>query len=48
MINEVYGLKRDVMITPKKIKYAQQQEEQLYKTLLNIAINEQAKLTVSI
>ena len=48
MICQVFDLSRDVMITPKKIQYAEQQEKLLYNTLLEIATDKQAEIAVRV
>ncbi|XP_076804120.1 dual serine/threonine and tyrosine protein kinase-like [Clavelina lepadiformis] len=43
MIKQVYSLSRDVMITPKRMSYAHQQEKELYNKLLDIAMHKQSE-----
>nr|CAB3262964.1 uncharacterized protein LOC100185876 [Phallusia mammillata] len=43
-ISKVYSLSRDVLITPKRIAYAQNQEQQLFDKLLVIATHNQMEI----
>ena len=44
LILAAFDLSRDLAITPKRIRYARQREEALYRSLLDLAYNKQVEI----
>lgn len=44
LILAAFDLSRDLAITPKRIRYARQREEALYRSLLDLAHNKQVEI----
>ena len=47
-INSAFDMARDISITPKRVSYARAKEDELFRSLMDIANRKQEEIKVSI